>query len=185
MKTKGPWKIVSSKIVYKNPWMTVQEDEVIRPDGNPGIYGVAKLLPGVSILPITDDGYVYISEEYRYGIEQNSIEAMSGGIDENETPLQAAKRELHEESGIIADNWTELSMVNPMTSIINSPQYLFVAKGLKFGATNREGTEVMKIHKIKFADVYQMVLDGNITHAPTCVLILMANNLNNDDICMK
>lgn len=177
MKTKGSWKVVSSKTVYKNPWMTVREDSVIRPDGKPGIFGVATLLPGSSVLPITDDGYVYITEEYRYGVERDSIEAASGGMDKNETPLETAKRELLEETGLIADEWINCGMVDPLTSVIVAPQYLFIAKGLKQGEAKPEETELIKIHKIMFDDLYQMVIDGKITHAPTCVLILQAKLL--------
>lgn len=157
--------------------MTVREDSVIRPDGKPGIYGVATLLPGVSVLPITEDGFVYITEEYRYGVERNSIEAASGGIEEGATQLETAKKELKEETGLTADEWIDCGTVDPLTSIISVPQRLFIAKGLHEGESDPEGTEVITVHKMKFDELYQMVLDGRITHAPTCVLILRAKLL--------
>ena len=174
MHQKGPWKVTNTKTTYQNPWMTVREDSVIRPDSKPGIFGVVTLLPGVSVLPITDDGYVYMTEEYRYGVEHDSIEAASGGMEKNASPLETAKKELQEETGLTADEWVDCGMVDPLTSVVFAPQYLFVARGLHYGETNLEGTEVIKMHKIKFNDLYQMVLDSRITHAPTCVLILRA-----------
>jgi ADP-ribose pyrophosphatase len=171
---KGPWRVTGSKPTYENPWMKVREDQVIRPDGKPGIFGVVTLLPGVSVLPITEDGYVYITEEYRYGIERDSIEAASGGIEDGATPLETAKKELQEETGLVATEWIDCGMVDPLTSVLAAPQYLFVARGLEQGKSNREGTEVITIHKIKLDDLCQMVLNGKITHAPTCVLILSA-----------
>lgn len=152
----------------------MREDAVIRPDGKPGIYGVATILPGVSVLPITSDGFVYITEEYRYAIERNSIEAASGGMEEGATPLETAKKELKEETGLAADEWIECGTIDPLTSLVSVPQHLFVAKGLHEGEASPEGTEVITLHKLKFDDVYQMVLDGTITHAPTCVLVLRA-----------
>lgn len=174
MLEKGPWKITDSKIVYENPWMSVREDVVIRPDGKPGIYGVATMLPGVSVLPITDDGFVYMTEEYRYAVEHNSIEAASGGMEEGATPLETAKKELKEETGLSADEWMDCGLIDPLTSIVSVPQRLFIAKGLHEGESSPEGTEVITVHKIKLEELYQMVLKGKITHAPTCVLILRA-----------
>lgn len=177
MLEKGPWKVTGSKTTYQNPWMSVREDAVIRPDGKPGIFGVATILPGVSVLPMTDDGFVYITEEYRYAVEHNSIEAASGAIEDGATPLETVKKELKEETGLTADEWIDCGMVDPLTSVVSVPQRLFIAKGLHQGESSPEGTEVITVHKMKFDDVYQMVLDGGITHAPTCVLILRAKLL--------
>jgi len=174
MQAKGPWQVIGSKTVYQNPWMTVREDSVIRPDGQPGIFGVATLLPGVSVLPITDDGYAYMTEEYRYAIERRSMETASGGMEAGASALETAKKELKEETGLIATEWLDCGMVDPLTSIVSVPQHLFIAKGLTQGEPSSEGTEVITMHKIKLDDLYKMVVDGTITYAPTCVLILRA-----------
>jgi ADP-ribose pyrophosphatase len=174
MQQKGPWQVTSSESVYHNHWMKVREDQVIRPDGEPGIFGVVTFMPGVSVLPITEDGYAYVTEEYRYAIGHNSIEAASGGIEGGASPLETAKKELQEETGLTATEWIDCGMVDPLTSTMVSQQYMFVARGLKHGKSNPEGTEVITVHKIKLDELYQMVLDGKITHAPTCVLILRA-----------
>ena len=92
MKTNGPWKIKDSQVKYKNPWISVREDQVIRPDGKDGIFGVVEMVAGASVLPLDDDGFVYLTKEFHYAIEQDSVEVVSGAIDEGETALEAAKR---------------------------------------------------------------------------------------------
>ena len=173
-KKNGPWIIKSTISKYKNPWIEVREDQVVRPDGKPGIFGVIKMLPGISVLPVDEEGFVYLTEEFRYAIGEYSIEAMSGGMDDNERPLDAAKRELEEELGIHAEEWISLGVVNPFTSVVHSPAHLFLAKKLKFSAKNPEGTEIIKTKKMKIENVIKMVLESKITHGPTCVLILKA-----------
>jgi 8-oxo-dGTP pyrophosphatase MutT (NUDIX family) len=171
---KGPWTTISSKSVYKNQWIEVSEDEVIRPDGKEGIFGVVEMQPGVSVLPIDDEGYVYLVKEYKYAVEQETIEVIAGGIDQNESVLAAAKRELKEESGILADEFVDLGRVDPFTSIIKSPNYMFLARQLKFSNSNLEGTEKIEVIKISLDDVFKMVMESKITNGVTVSLILKA-----------
>lgn len=166
------WQLKSSEVKYKNPWISVREDKVIRPDGKDGIFGVVEMVAGVSVLPLDEDGYVYLTKEYRYAIERESIEVVSGGVDADEGPLEAAKRELKEEIGAEAREWVELGQIDPFTSVVKSPASLFLAKGLVFLAANPEGTEIIDMVKIKFKDAVRMVMESEITHGQSCVLIL-------------
>lgn len=175
VRKNGPWTIKETIPKYKNPWIEVKEDQVIRPDGKPGIFGIVNMKPGISVLPLDDQGFVYLTDEFHYAIEQDSIEVVSGAIDENEKPLDAAKRELEEELGIKAEEWLELGIVNPFTTVIKSPSYLFLARNLKFIKSNQEGTENIKLIKVKFYDAVKMVMESKITHGPSCVLIFKAN----------
>lgn len=168
----GPWTINGSKIVYKNPWITVREDQVTRPDGKPGIYGTVSQLGGISVLAMDNEGYVYLTEEFKYSIGRDSIEVVSGGIDEDESPLDAAKRELKEELGIEAEEWYDFGTMDPFTSIVNSPATLFLARKLKFSDHDREGTERIKTLKVRFDDAVRLVMENKITHGQSCVLIL-------------
>ncbi len=170
----GPWTIKETIPKYKNPWIEVKEDQVIRPDGKPGIFGIVNMKSGISVLPIDDDGFVYLTDEFHYAIEKDSIEVVSGAIDDNETPIITAKRELEEELGIKANEWTELGVVNPFTTVIKSPAYLFLARKLTFTKSNQEGTENIKLVKVKFKEAVKMVMESKITHSPSCVLILKA-----------
>lgn len=100
---ENPFNLLDSKEVYKNLWIQVREDKVIRPGGKEGIFGIVTMVPGSTVLPLTSDGYVYLTKEYKYAISSQSTEVISGAIDKDENPLQAAQRELKEEAGLIAE----------------------------------------------------------------------------------
>lgn len=173
---KGPWQVEASSQKYKNDWLEVIEDKVIRPNGEPGTFATVKLKPGVSILPIGDDDDVYLTSEYRYAIEQKSIEVVSGATEADEAPEMAARRELREELGIEAGSWVDLGTVDPLTSILWSPARLFLAKGLSFFEPQTDDSEIIEMVRMKLSEAVDMVMDSRITHAPSCVLILKANH---------
>jgi ADP-ribose pyrophosphatase len=172
MKDHGPWKITGSKQVYQDLWVTLRRDEVIRPDGKPGSHVVVQIKPGVSVLPLDDAGFLYLTEEFHYAVGRNTLEVVSGGIDPGEDALTTARRELAEELGITASKWTPLGMVDPFTSTVTSPTQLFLAEGLALGDHAREGTELIRSVRMALADAVAAVQDGRISHAPSAVLIL-------------
>ena len=169
---ENPFKLLSSKEVYRNPWIRVREDAVIRPGGKEGVFGIITMIPGSTVLPMTDDGYVYLTKEYKYAIRAESTEVISGAIGEKETPLEAAKRELQEEAGLVAGKWTDLSVVNPFTTIVESPNYIFLAEELSETRKSLDEGEVIGLEKVLFDDALEMVMNGKITHGATCVVIL-------------
>jgi ADP-ribose pyrophosphatase len=177
MKEHGPWKIRATRAIHRDPWVTVTQDDVIRPDGNPGTYTVVRVLFGVSVLAVDADGHAHLTEEFRYAIGRQSLEVASGGCDVGEEPLATAQRELREELGIEASEWTHLGFVDPFTSMLLSPTHLFLARGLRFGAPRHEGTEQIRRVRLPLAEAVAAVMDGRITHAPSCVLILKAAHL--------
>ena len=172
--TKGPWRVLGSTIKYKNPWISVREDKVVRPDGKPGIYGVVTMLAGVSVLALDENNNVYLTKEYHYGVERDTLEVISGGIDKNETKLAAAQRELKEEAGIEASRWTDLGVLDPFTAVVSSPQYLYLAEGLTQGSQAMEGTEKIEIIKMSLKEAIQQVMESKITHGGSVAVILKA-----------
>lgn len=168
----GPWKIVESREVYSDPWTRLRRDEVIRPDGKPGSYCVVNLKPGVSVLAIDDDDHAYLTEEFHYGVGRVTIEAVSGGIEPGEDALVTAQRELKEELGIEASEWCDVGNVDPFTANVVSPTKLYLARSLTIGEQQLEGTEEIGRVKLPFQQVVRMVVSSEITHAPSCVLIL-------------
>ncbi len=173
---KGPWLVGDTVQKYKNAWLDVCEDQVIQPNGKAGLFATVRVKPGVSVLAIDDDHEVYLTAEYRYALEQESIEVVSGAIDGDETPVEAARRELREELGIEAETLIDLGVVHPLTSMLYSPAQLFVAKKLSFFGPNPDESEVIRLVKIKLGDAVSMVMESKITHAPSCVLILKASH---------
>lgn len=171
---RGPWTVKERVQKYNNPWIDVVEDKVIRPDGADGIYATVKIKAGVSVLPVDENGFVYLIEIFQYAINRNSIETASGACEVDESPLDTAKRELKEELGIIAEEWVNLGMTNPMTSVIDSPTCLFMAKKLKFVQAQPEGTETIRPIKMKLEEAVKMIMDGKITDNQSSVCILKA-----------
>ncbi|MBI3839074.1 MAG: NUDIX hydrolase [Planctomycetia bacterium] len=174
---RGPWQIISRREVYRDAWIDLSRDEVIRPDGTPGSHCIVRLKSGVSVLPLDERGMVHLTEEFHYGVGRTTIEVVSGGIEPDEDPLATARRELQEELGITAREWIDLGICDPFTSVVVSPTRLFLARGLDFGPTTLEGTELIRRHAVPLAEAVQMVLDSRITHGPSCVLILKADYL--------
>lgn len=172
MKTNGPWKIKDSQEKYKNPWIRVREDKVVHPNGEDGIFGIVEMVPGVSVLPLDDNGFVYLAKEFHYAIEKEGTETASGAVDKGESSLEAAKRELKEELGIEAKEWIDLGTVDPFTQAIKSSASIYLARDINFSGANPEGAEKIDIVKVKFEDALEMVMKSEITHGPSCVLIL-------------
>lgn len=174
MNQKGPFQQIDSREVYKNKWINVREDNVIRPDGTKGIFGIIEMKGGASVLAMTNDEQIYLTREYKYGIGRDSLELMSGGMDAGENPLQAAQRELREELGLEAREWIDLGFVDPFTTIIKSPNHMFLARGVNKIQWTPDQGEPLEIITIPFTEAIEMVMLGKITHSASCVLILKA-----------
>lgn len=168
----GPWTILDSETPYRDEFIEVVRDEVLRPDGEPGAYATVTMKPGVAVLVLEEDGTAVLTSQFRYALGRESVEVASGGVDAGEEPLEAARREVLEELGVVADRWAPLGRIDPDTSIVRSPVHLFVARGLRWTEPRHEGTETIRILKMPLAEATAMVEDGRITHAPTCLLLL-------------
>ncbi len=173
----GSYTVLSSRAQYENPWMRVREDRVIRPGGSEGLFGVVDMVGGSSVLAIDHDDSVYLVREYKYAVGRDSLEVVSGAIDADETPLDAARRELREEAGLIAAEWQELGSVDPFTTAIRCTNHLFLAKALSPTPADPDDGEEISLVRIPFEAALQMVLAGEIKHASSCILILRAARL--------
>ena len=174
MNQESPYRLTSRREIYSNPWIRVREDHVIRPNGTPGMFGVVEVKPGASVLAMEEDGHVYLIKEFKYGVGRHSVEVMSGGIEDGETPRDAARRELREELGLSAREYIDLGMIDPFTTAARSPNYLFLARGLERCAADPDEGEFLEILKLPFPRAVEMALSSEITHAASCAVILKA-----------
>lgn len=169
----NPWKITSEKAIYDNPWINVTEYQVINPSGNPGIYGKVHFKNlAIGVLPLDDDLNTYLVGQYRFVLNQYSWEMPEGGGPEGTDPLESAKRELLEETGLKASRWTEIQRLHLSNSVSDELSILYVARDLAQFEAEPEDTEQLIIKKVPFAQVYQMVCDGVITDAMTVAAVL-------------
>lgn len=171
----GPWTVEESTLKYKNEFFEVYEDEVTRPDGEPGTYSTVRIKQGVSVVAVDGDGNTYLTRQFRYVLGAESVEAICGAVEEDESPLDAARREAREEAGILADDWLEIGYVDMDTSIVGCRSTLFLARSLKLVEPSPEGVETLSAVKVQLAEAVRMVMDGRITHSPSCALILKAH----------
>jgi 8-oxo-dGTP pyrophosphatase MutT (NUDIX family) len=170
--TKSPWKTLASKQVYDNPWIAVREDKVIRPDGEPGIYGVVHFKNiAVGILPIEGD-HIYLVGQYRYPLEQYSWEIPEGGCPIGEEPFRAAQRELREETGLEAKHWRLLGEAYLSNSVADEYAVWFLASGLVPGERQPEGTEALEVRRLPLREALSMALGGQITDALSLMAIM-------------
>ena len=173
--TKNPWTTVSTRLVYENPWIRVREDQVIRPDGKPGIYGVVETRIASGVIALTPENEVYLVGQYRYPVNEYSWEIIEGGNDPGEPALEAAKRELREEAGLSAKDWIQLGPEFHLSNCFSSEiGIVFLARGLSQGQAEPEGTEILKIQKMPIKQALAMVHSGEIKDSVSIVGLIRA-----------
>ena len=175
-KKHGPWTIRRTREAYRGGLITVIEDEVTKPDGSRGTYSTVRLQDGVGVLAVDDDGVAYFAREFRYAIGRESVEIVGGGVEEGESPREAARRELREELGIEAGEFVELGSIQPVTSLVNSASTLFLARRLRFVGKDEDAGEVIRTVKMPLAEAVAQALSGELFHTTTCVLVLRAHH---------
>ena len=168
----NPWKTLATREIYANPWIRVREDQVVRPDGRPGIYGVVEYRNlAVGVLPIDDEGCTWLVGQYRYTLDRYSWEIPEGGCPAGEAPLDAARRELKEETGLSAARWQPLGEAHLSNSVSDERALLFLATELTPGEAAPEGTEKLERLRIPFDDALRMALAGEITDSMSLIAI--------------
>jgi 8-oxo-dGTP pyrophosphatase MutT (NUDIX family) len=170
---ENPWKITSQKNIYDNPWLNVTEYQVINPSGNPGIYGKVHFKNlAIGVLPLDDELNTYLVGQYRFPLNQYSWEMPEGGGPLGTDPIESAKRELMEETGLTAGSWTEIQRLHLSNSVSDELSVLYLARNLQQFAAEPEETEQLIVKKLPFEEVYGMVCQGEITDAMTMAAVL-------------
>lgn len=169
----GGWKTKTSAVVYENPWIRVNHEEVITPKGTAGIYGVVHFKnTAVGVVPIDQDGNTWLVKQSRYTLNQFTWEIPEGGCPEGESPIAAAARELEEEVGLVAGDIKPLMAVHLSNSVTDEYCEIFVARDLRAGTQQLEATEDIEVMKLPLVDAIEMVKRGEITDGISVAALL-------------
>ncbi len=170
-------KILSSSNIYKSPWLTLREDKLCEHNGNTTSHLVLEMKPGVMILPITHSGNIMLVKQYRYAIAKETWEVIGGGIDQDELPIDAAKRELLEETGFTSTSWISIGSADWGTDTLLSKIWFYVVKDFSIGNPKPDPTEKIQIGKFNIATAFDMIEKGEISHLPSITLLLWVRQL--------
>jgi 8-oxo-dGTP pyrophosphatase MutT (NUDIX family) len=177
----NPWKTLSTKKVYDNNWIMLEEHQVINPSGGPGIYGKVHFKnKAIGIVPLDEQGNTWLVGQYRYTLNEYTWEIPEGGCPLNTLPLDSAKRELKEETGITALRWEQIMRFHTSNSVTDEEGFIFLAEGLSFGENELEETEAdLIVKKLPFSKALEMVMTGEITDSMSVAGVLKVARLKN------
>lgn len=175
---RSPWTVRGRETRYENPWLRLVHYDVLKPNGEPGIYGVCRFNTlAVAVLPVFHDGDVMLVGQWRFGIDEWSWELPEGGGPLDQDPLAHAKTELVEETGLAAAHWREILRMASSNSVTDERVFGYLAWDLSQGEASPEDSEAITLRRLPFAELHHMVLHGEITDAPTMAMTLKARAL--------
>lgn len=158
------WKTINSKIIHKNPWYSLREDDVIRPDGNKGKYYVVDGVDSVSVIAEDLDGKIYLIGQTRYPIGNHYCwEIITGGFKKGENPLKTAEKELQEETGLTASKFIEIGHFFTVEGYASEKNFIYFARDLKQGKQNLEPTEDITVRKESLEKIVEMIKNNEIS----------------------
>lgn len=163
-----PPTITAIRQVYASPWWTVEEHDVIGANGTKGMFNVLHCKDGVSILALDDDRILLI-REYKHALGSSMLQLPSGSVDDGETPLESAQRELFEEAGLTAGDWTALGVMHPYPTNVADAVHLFVARDVRLAGPSEPGLEVLRV---TVPEIHTLIDTNRITHAASLVCLL-------------
>ncbi|HET9054839.1 MAG TPA: NUDIX hydrolase [Cyclobacteriaceae bacterium] len=177
----SPWKTLSTRQVYDNNWILLEEHQVINPAGGKGIYGKVHFKnKAIGVIPLDDAGNTWLVGQHRYTLNAWSWEIPEGGCPLGTSLLDSAKRELQEETGITASRWQQVMRVHTSNSVTDEEGFIFLAEGLTFGKNALEETEAdLVVKKLPFAEALERVMAGTITDSLSVAGILKVARLKN------
>jgi 8-oxo-dGTP pyrophosphatase MutT (NUDIX family) len=180
---ENPWTILSQRAIYDNKWIGVTEYDVINPNGGKGIYGVVHFKGlAIGVVPLDEELNTWLVGQYRFPLKQYSWEIPEGGGDPAVPPVASAQRELLEETGLVAKEWTPIMEMHLSNSVSDEKAILFLARQLEQREPEPEETEQLVVRKLPFEEAYRMVMNGEITDSMSVAAILKVKILLNEAI---
>ena len=175
---KNTWTTQSKKIIYDNPWINLTEYQVLNPAGKPGIYGVVSFKNlAIGIIPLDENCFTWLVGQWRYPLKQYSWEIPEGGGKPDINPMESARRELQEETGIVAKEYHEICRLHTSNSVSDELAIIFMATGLTHTQAHPEETEDLTVKKIHINEAFEMVMKGEITDSLSVAGLLKAKIL--------
>ena len=171
------WKQLSSKVIYKNAFITVMEDEVMKPDGQKGIYGYIKIPWTVCIVAVDKLNNLYLCKQSRYIFREDSWEIPRGFVEKGESSTDAARRELREEAGLSAKSLASVGIIRPSIGILAEETEVFLAKELADQGFNDESHEIEEVKKFTFSEVFRMIRENKIKDGVTISALQKVSHL--------
>lgn len=169
---QNPWKILDQQAVYENPWIQITEFQVLNPSGGPGIYGKVHFKNlAVGVIPLDAAFNIYLVGQYRFVLNQYSWEIPEGGGAKDEDPLTAAKRELLEETGLLAKKWEKILTMHLSNSVSDELAVIYLARELEQRQPMPEETEALTIKKVPFDEAVRLLESGSITDSMSVAAI--------------
>lgn len=173
MDKKRPYQTISSRIAWACPWYRVRQDDIIAPNGKPGVYNVVEHPGAVWIIPVTTDGEIVLIRTYRYTIDDWCYEIPAGGVKPGQTLAEAAQDELQEEIGGTAVFLEYFGQFYTMNGIGNEVAHIFLATGVTLGSPQHEPLEVIEIQPKPIAEVLRMAQANEISDGPSALALLL------------
>ncbi len=178
MNNENPWKVLSAQTVYENAWIRVRVDTVLNPAGKDGIYGTVHFKnKALGIVPVDAEGYTWLVGQFRYPLHEYSWEIPMGGGKIGIDILESAKRELLEETGISAQEWSMIARVHTSNSVTDEEGFVFLAQNLAYHKSEPEETEVLQVRKVHLSEAVEMCMRSEITDAISVIGLMKVAKL--------